>query len=287
MNTKSEFLDEKIINSALDSYKVPSVRSKEDAWSLLVDKMEQREPARNKIQRFNWIIGAVAAVVVFGLIMYVGMFNTGKYSPDIFTGVNQTDTLILPDNSRIILNSNSKVKYSYNKFTRDRDVYLNGEAFFEVQKGKRFNLEFNGGKISVLGTSFDVIAYHDNFIQVDCVTGRVEVEINDQKLLLTKGYGLKYFNGNLDGPYEIDQDNVVQRVAGLYYWKKVSVEELLHVISQRFNYTLEYTEGLEGRNFSGKIDLNNLKDCLNIVSYAMELRYTIDEKTQTIKINAK
>lgn len=275
------------LDIVLQSFRVPAKRSKEEAWEHLMTKLEEKEPRVRKLQHLNWLIGAVAAVAVFGLIMYVGMFNTGKYSPDYLTEVHQTDTLVLPDNSTIALNSNSLVRYSFNKFTRERAVYLKGEAFFEVEKGKKFNVEFEGGNLSVLGTAFDVIAYSDNYIQVDCVHGSVEVELNSQKILLSGGYGLKCYNGDIDGPYQINSQYIADRMNGLFYWKKVSVTELLYIISMRFGYNLVMSEGLEGQSFSGKIDLNNLKDCLNIVSYAMDLRYTIEEKTQTIKVNAK
>lgn len=273
----------------LSGFKVPVKRSKEDAWLLLNQKIEQQAAAvpSRKVFHLNWIVGSAAAVAVFLLIMYMGMFNTGKYSPDFVSSLAKTDSVFLPDGSLVALNSNSKCKYHFNKFTGERNVVLNGEAYFNVKKGRKFLVEFEGGKVEVHGTSFNVVAYNDKYLQVDCTSGSVSFVAFEQTVSLKKGQGAKVFHNKVVGPYTIDTNKIMRRLDGIYYWDKISIEELVHLIGYRFGYEVDVAESVANKNFSGEIDLANLRNCLTIVAYAMDIRYSINENTQTIKVNAK
>ena len=94
--------------------------------------------------------------------------------------INQTDqpmNLTLPDGSKVRLSPNSRV--SYGTFSKkNREVYLTGEAFFDVVKNPNqpFLVYANEVVTKVLGTSFNVRAYEaDKDIVVSVKTGRVSV----------------------------------------------------------------------------------------------------------------
>lgn len=85
-------------------------------------------------------------------------------------------TIVLPDGSKIWLNADSKIKYPEAFSGNTREVYLNGEAFFEVTKKpqKPFIIHLSKGMVRVLGTSFNIRAYeNEKVIETSVATGRV------------------------------------------------------------------------------------------------------------------
>jgi len=87
--------------------------------------------------------------------------------------------ILLSDSSEVWLNSGSKLIYAENFSTSDREVYLEGEAFFNVRKSNYQPFYINTSKLSikVLGTSLNVKSYSDeDFIETTLITGQVEIK---------------------------------------------------------------------------------------------------------------
>lgn len=90
------------------------------------------------------------------------------------------EQIILPDNSIVLLNTNSSVSYERN--FNPRNINLKGEAFFNVSDGKSpFVVQTNYGAITVLGTEFNINASKEN-LEVEVEHGRVELEKAGNKL---------------------------------------------------------------------------------------------------------
>ncbi|MGF7139359.1 FecR family protein [Roseimarinus sediminis] len=277
------------IDHLTSHYAVPVSKSKEDAWLALSERLERPQSYTNRQKRvkISLFIGSSAAAAVFLVILYIGMFNTGKYSTPLVTAVEQVDQLILPDSSLVVLNSNSNVRYHYNKLTGERNVLLSGEAYFSVKDGKKFTVDFAGGSIKVDGTAFNVVAYDENYLHFACISGRIKVDLKRKNFLLREGETLKVFNGNAPVKELIEPELILKRMQGRYYWNRVPVEELLYFIGKRFAYQLTYSQYQGERNFSGKIDLSDLDNALDIIAFAMDLQFTVDHERQTIKVDAK
>jgi ferric-dicitrate binding protein FerR (iron transport regulator) len=85
-------------------------------------------------------------------------------------------TITLPEGSKIWLNADSKLSYPVAFNDKTREVYLRGEAFFDIRKNpdKPFIIHLANGTIHVLGTSFNVRAYDDeDKIETSVSTGKV------------------------------------------------------------------------------------------------------------------
>jgi ferric-dicitrate binding protein FerR (iron transport regulator) len=278
------------IGQFTDSFQVPSVISKEEAWKLLEKKIntEKNPVTKNKTIIVNWkIFSLVSAAAVIVFILWLGLDKNEKYSPAISTSIAENQTCWLPDSSRVQLNSNSSITYNYNKLTGKRNVNVKGDALFEVVKGKEFIVAFNGGKVKVTGTSFYVSAYSSDWLQVDCCEGAVEVTLNNQEFLLNKGKGVRMYKDKITGPYFCDESDVRERLNGAFYWTRISLSEIADLIGYRFGYTTIIDSSLQNRNFSGRLDLNELQQGLMVVSIAMNVDYVINEDRKTISLNAK
>lgn len=190
MNKEKRHIDE-----LLDSYRVPEKRSKQAAWTMLEQKLEEKRKPAGVVHKLSWIVSTAAAVVLLAL----GIMQSGLFAPSMETNIAQDETVWLPDSSKVLLDPNSKLEYDYKLIGGKRNIKLTGEAYFDVEKGKPFSIKFPGGKLKVLGTQFNLSAYAENRVQVDCVSGKVEVEVNKQLIVLTKNEGLCFKSGKLTG----------------------------------------------------------------------------------------
>lgn len=284
MEMKSdEYFDDLTIH-----YQVPANRSKLQAWEELHQKLEL-QPRKAHSFRLSWSFwsSVAAAVVLTFIILFSRVENEQVLLQEISSGIAQTQQTVLPDSTRIFMASNSSAVVSYSKNFRNRSVKLKGEAYFNVEKGKEFTVEFAGGLLSVLGTEFSVSAYDSSLVQISCSEGLVKVNIHDQIVLLSHGQGLKWYDGVLTGPFPIDSQLAKDQRNGMYYWNKISLEELMQLIGQKFNYQINCPELLKKRNFSGQIELAQLEESLLIVSLAMNFDYSIDSNQRTVQLNDK
>jgi ferric-dicitrate binding protein FerR (iron transport regulator) len=154
--------------------------------------MKSPEPVRRNLQLFRSSTGAkyyqwlrIAAIFILAFCLSWTVFYFANRKPDtgslaynqIITTKGQKSQIILSDGTKVWLNSETTLKYSSAFNEKKREVFLEGEAFFEVQKkGNKipFIVKTSEIDIKVLGTSFNVMAYPDEeTIETTVVKGSV------------------------------------------------------------------------------------------------------------------
>lgn len=149
-------------------------------------------PPRRRVLRLGWGRWAAAAVLVLGLGLAVYVLNRPvPAATEVLaqggnvrqTDFGKTDTLTLPDGSRVMLNANSKLRFSTWKPGQDRAVWLDGEAFFDVTHREptpgqpiKFTVHTAGVRIEVLGTRFNV-RHRRNRVQVVLNEGKIRLRL--------------------------------------------------------------------------------------------------------------
>ncbi len=147
---------------------------------------------RPEVRKRRLPVTVWAAAMIAILVMAFGWFFliTGKAPESLNVATtNHTTEQVLPDGTKVFLNYNSKLTYP-ESFDGDlRTVSLQGEAFFDVKPDAAhpFVIQANGTEIRVLGTSFNVKAYHEAPVRVDVATGKVRVSKNAHRVELVKG----------------------------------------------------------------------------------------------------
>ena len=133
---------------------------------------------------------AAVLTVILGITYYF------LYDPnEIFkTGIAEKTELTLPDSSRVTLNASSRLSYNAGRWTGNRKVKLEGEAFFRVSKGSKFEVETNSGTVSVLGTQFN-IKDRKSYYEVSCYEGSVRVQNENQDIDLLPRQMFREING--------------------------------------------------------------------------------------------
>jgi transmembrane sensor len=155
------------------------------AWEKLHKKMANL-PAKKKpkvitikLQTVYRIALAASVALLLGLSYFVYRnISTGKGASNYVSIVSnaKVERLSLDDNSKIVLNKNSKVEYSKNFGKKNREVKLTGEAYFNVEhnEDKPFIVKVENALIEDIGTAFNIMAIPDSaFIEVYVDSGEV------------------------------------------------------------------------------------------------------------------
>ncbi len=141
-------------------------------------------------QWFKPLIRVAAILAVcFSLYYYTTTLDT-----TITTEFAQKTKVELPDASRVNLNAKSFLSFNKGNWKSNREVELNGEAFFKVAKGSSFKVKTKTGVITVYGTEFNV-KHWDNYFEVICYEGLVGVTYNSQETKLKPGNSFLILDG--------------------------------------------------------------------------------------------
>ena len=132
----------------------------------------------------------IAAVLIILMVLAGGYFlrerNHNVISQDIVYNeiiipFGQKSQLILSDGTKIWINAGTKLRFPNRFGGKIREIWLNGEAFFDVAKdaSKPFYVHTNDLNIRALGTSFNVKAYDDEgIVETTLLTGKIQIEKN-------------------------------------------------------------------------------------------------------------
>ena len=266
----------------------------DEVWNNISVQL-QFEEKRKTFRLRTYFQRYAAAAVIFillggGILFYTQHSITGHNTDRIAqartlfqTTNDQIRLVILPDGSRIQMNRGTKFSYATHAFNlKQREVWLEGEAFFEVAKNKEkpFIIHTGTMQTTVRGTSFNVKAYPqlaENVVSVH--TGKVEVSNRNQMLaVLTKNKQLtfhsttKHFQTN-----DMDWENAAGWMDGKLVLCNANVKELQFRIKQNFNADLTI-EGslLEGAMFNSSFNKGTgLKDILERICALYNVHYEV------------
>mgnify|MGYP001812689396 FL=1 len=148
----------------------------ENALEAVKNKRTLQESKVVQLKPFKRFLRVAAAVTI---IMVGSYFYLNTLDDSFATQYAENKEVVLPDSSEILLNADSEITYSSKKWDKERNVSLEGEAFFKVAKGKRFTVSTDHGTVAVLGTQFNV-ENRKGFFEVTCFEGLVSVAFNNK-----------------------------------------------------------------------------------------------------------
>ena len=249
----------------------PSDSRIEQLWQKIDAATEENTGASTTIRTLsqrNWISYAVAASVGLLLFFY---FYKPTTSINSLNGQHLVQTL--PDNSRVELNAASTLSFNAGRFSTERTVHLEGEAFFEVEEGSTFRVITSRGTVEVLGTSFNV-STRNNGLEVDCRDGRVRVTAGRNPQILTEGEGTR-LNAEKTALTDKFQTNIVQKTgwrSGDYYFTNVLFSNVIEELQRQYDVQIECTESLQNRLGDYTFKGGNLEQALSDVSFQLNVQ---------------
>jgi len=222
----------------------------------------------------NWMFRVAAILVLaLGVTFTVQNFSTETQ----YASNGERTTFSLPDNSEVVLNAGSAIKYKKWNWDNNRHLKLEGEAYFKVAKGKKFEVATDLGKVTVLGTQFDVKARKNRF-DITCFEGRVKVNYKDKEIILTPGKSVAFENGKQVNIIVDTQkpDWLENKIA----FNKENLSNILDEIQRQYNVSISVETKYSDELFTGKIPLDNLDVALQIIAttYNLEPKKTAKDK---------
>lgn len=196
-------------------------------------------------------------------------------------------SMVLPDGSRVWLNSNSSLRFP-DRFADDsREVYLEGEAYFDVVKDakKPFRVYIDTYAVTVLGTSFNVTAYPaDRYLTTSLVEGSVRIDYNDTRTTLTPGRQCM-LDRHTDTIhiFDADTERLTAWVDGKFYFVGYTVAQIVSKMALWYDFEMVYDDAaIAGMRFSGTINKNRpLNELLHFMEQTETLRFKIEGRTVT------
>ena len=236
---------------------------------------------KGKVIPFNYkkLYKYAAAVVVLLTTSY--FFISNNTDNAIYkTAFAETKNFNLPDNSEVVLNANSEISYAKDSWQENRNLTLDGEAFFKVQKGEKFTVNTEVGKVTVLGTQFNV-KERENYFEVKTFEGLVSVVYKDSLIKLPRGSIFKVVNGVVDinNTFDIKEKSWLQKESN---FKSTALRFILEEIENQFGYTIETTNVDLDILYSGGFTHTDIDIALKSVTIPLQLSYKIDGKKITI-----
>lgn len=238
---------------------------------LLQEKMKKSRPGKGRLLRLPTVL-KIAAVLV--LLLASGFFIYFNASESVITGTGQLSLLELPDNSKVRLNAESKIEYNPRKWEGRRTVQLDGEAFFEVEKGSKFTVETSEGTVEVLGTSFNIINRPGFFI-VTCFQGSVKVTHSGRESILLKNELYQVIEGNITQGTVIIEDTPGW-VKNESSFRAVPFKFVLSEMERQFGLKIK-AENVDGEQlFSGSFSHSDLDTALKSITVPLGLNYKME-----------
>ena len=244
-------------------------------------------------------IAAIVLVVVAAGIVTNSLLTT-SYNPPMEVVMNQMIVpfgsqakTILSDGTVVWLNSGSILKYSDHFGDKSREVSLSGEGYFEVVSDlqRPFFVNTEDLCIKVLGTSFNVSSYRNDFItEINLVEGKVDVYnkhdkdeyslLPDEKLVYLK-------NTNNTSVYKVNAANATLWTTGQLSLVDATLEDISNSLERKFDVQISIeTDKIKNEMFSGTLDLN--QSLMAILDYIdVDKKYDITQVGKRVSIRDK
>jgi len=259
------------------------------------DKTDKAE--QNHFQLTKWL--RVAAMFVLPVITAVGMYF--YRSPDetvpgqlvVAVERGQKANITLPDGSKVWLNSQSRLTYSTNFNVRQRELQLDGEAYFEVahNPNKPFIVRSNDISVRALGTAFGVKAYNEDvLISSILMKGKVLVTTPDGEAILMPNERIIY-----DKTKHKKEQSTVANATDFTGWihnelrfEDESLGDIAKTIRRIYNVEVVFaSEKLKSQRYTGTINNNSLESVLNIICLTSPVSFQISNQQVTLSENNK
>ena len=248
--------------------------------------MKQQQPLQ-KLIRYYMKVAAILLIplLVAGGLIYSYMSHKYQAVSDqevtsmIYAPMGSRVSFNLPDGTTGMLNSGSYLSYSL-PFTGNRHIKLEGEAWFEVKRDEDHPFEISTGnsKVNVLGTSFNLSAYHaENYIEVVLREGMVEFTESEEseKVVILPSERMILRNGKINKSVT-DPAKYIAWTEGELVFKGDPMAEVARRIERWYNVKIIIADReLERYSFRATFQDDTLDDVLKFLAMTSPIRYKI------------
>jgi transmembrane sensor len=270
--------------------------SVESSFARLMERISLADVG--KLRRLNTLYRGWAVAASIALLFAVSfLVLQGRLTKEVEYAVEtnvsgRVKQVLLADGSKVMVNVGSKLIYPKEFSSKKREVFLTGEAYFEVShnKHKPFIVRVGDIGVKVLGTKFNVKAYtNDVNITTSLLEGSVQVDnsITAQSLKMEPNEVFTY--NQLSHTSKVTkQANVSANVLwlnGVVKMDQMSFEEICQQLERIYNVRLIIlNEPLKAKRFTGEFRYGeDLTSFLEVLKITTPFTYTVNQQTIILK----
>ncbi len=258
-------------------------------YKIYYKAQEQDKLSKPKVLRIGLWIQRIASAVVIPLLLTFAWYyyNSDKavaVADDIVieSPVNTKTRFFLPDGTNGWLQANSFIRFAYGD-KNQREVTLNGEAFFDVSKNENqpFIVNTSAFKVKVLGTRFNVLSDSNSSVsKVYLEEGSIEMlGINNEHHTILKP-GEEYLFDKLKCSYTVNNDVADDHLAwtkGVLLLKNKTLKEAAIELEKFYNIEIDLVDKeLEDMLMYAKVQHERLEDVLELTKLVLPINYKIE-----------
>lgn len=266
------------INDASQTFEAPKFDHEALFSKLKQHKLHKKRQEKKGISLIPSWSYAVAASIIIAL----GIFYYFNIESQFQTGFGEQLAVLLPDNSEVKLNANSELSYQPINWKNNRKLNLNGEAFFDVEKGQKFTVFTDEGSVEVMGTEFNVIS-RSHYFEVQCQEGKVKVTSNftHGEIILLPGNAVRFVNNKLEKwDYDIKEPNWL---LGESTFHNTPLSQVIIALENQFKITFDPSNIDLSERFTGGFTHKDLNLALKTVMIPMDISYSAENNKVILK----
>lgn len=189
--------------------------------------------------------------------------------------------VVLSDGTRVWLNSATSLRFPVTFTGNQRNVELNGEAYFEVAKNKEkpFMVQANGTTTQVLGTHFNVNAYNNNAeVTTTLLEGSVRLLKGRATAMLIPGEkGTVLNDGVLIAVKNADIEEAIAWKNGYFVFHDENIINIMKQVSRWYDVDIEYLGDVKDREFGGTVSrYKDITELLNNMELTQSIHYKLE-----------
>ncbi|WP_114792789.1 FecR domain-containing protein [Niabella yanshanensis] len=298
-----------VLNSSLSYPSETRGGSVNKALDKIRERIKTSEPvplaAKSRPVRV-YLAVAASVILVLGCTFFYWMQSgvpAGHAANIVVTKKGSKTNLVLPDGTKVWINADSRLSYDKEFGINRREVYLTGEAYFDVVKDKKrpFIVHTDNIEVKVLGTAFNVRAYDDEKnIQTTLLRGSIEVLLKDnnktlllapnEKMIVRNTAAQSHLKKMPEGglpeiellklaPRKIDSLSVeTEWTHNRLVFEQEKLTDIIPVLERWYNITIELKNKQDaGVLYRGKFENDSLEDVLESLKMIGNFSYTIQK----------
>lgn len=244
------------------------------------EQISRKIPANKQTARIYSLenskaIWAAAAAVL--IAAFLGIYYYTAVQPQLIASSKQhIETVILDEGSKITLRPHSSL-YALSNNADERNYRLEGEAWFEVVSlpGRTFSVKAGSGKVSVLGTKFDLsnwggqtrVYLEEGSIRFENLKTEISVTLNPGESAAIKA------DNTIDTTRTLDENEFTDWLNKELIFNNKSVRYVFNELRQEFKLTITAPDSVLNTTLSGGLSLDNARQSLEDLSLVLDGKF--------------
>ena len=193
--------------------------------------------------------------------------------------------IVLSDGTKVWLNSTSELRYPIHFSETKRQVYLKGEAYFQVASDceRAFIVQTDDVEIKVYGTEFNINTRVADYVQTTLVKGSISVKSGDGEERILRPNQLAQFDRATGETVvkDVDVSNYIGWKSGIYVFENKSIEQIMEELSLWYDVEIFFRNNVSRfYRFSGSLPrYQEIADMLNLIEQTTHVRFEVKGKT--------